>query len=146
MTRMQMVNSRDILKDGLERDPAFRQFWVRTAPARAIANSLIAYRIAHGLSQSDLARRLGVKPSRVERLESGEHNPTWDTLDLLAQRIGLAFWYGSMPIRNKGSGDPPLSATLDASPLVEGASVEDVTTSRTRIVVGAKVVDGMTGS
>jgi DNA-binding XRE family transcriptional regulator len=69
-------------KDALDRqlqDPAFRAAWERTAPARAIALRLAAYRAEHGLSQSALARKLGVSQPTVARLETGEHLPSLQT-------------------------------------------------------------------
>ena len=42
------------------RDPEFRAEWERLAPARAVANRLIAYRADHGLTQTALGRKLGM--------------------------------------------------------------------------------------
>lgn len=41
-------------------------------------------RIDAGLSQSKLARKLGVEPSWVSALERGVHNPTLRTLERVA--------------------------------------------------------------
>lgn len=72
-------------------DPEMREYWERTALARAVANAVIRYRIDHSLSQRALAEKLGWKPSQVARLELGEHNPGMETLAHLAQRLGLRF-------------------------------------------------------
>jgi hypothetical protein len=56
---MTMVSFDDLLNEQLN-DPDFRDYWERTALARAVANQVIKYRIEHDLSQSALARRLGV--------------------------------------------------------------------------------------
>ena len=82
------------LNEVLERqlqDPEMREYWERTALARAVANAVIRFRTQHGLSQRTLAAKLGWKPSQVARLELGEHNPGMDTLTHLAQRLGLRF-------------------------------------------------------
>src|SRR5581483_8057982 len=54
-----------------------------------MAEALVRYRIEYDLSQSQLARLLGVKQPTVARWETGEHNPTWGTLLLLAQKLGI---------------------------------------------------------
>lgn len=71
------------------RDPEFRAEWERLAPARAVANRLIAYRADHGLTQTALARLLGMSQSAIARLEIGEHIPTLATLLKLSDVLGL---------------------------------------------------------
>jgi transcriptional regulator with XRE-family HTH domain len=72
-------------------DPEFRAEWERLAVARAVAATVIAYRSDHGLSQRELARRLGVPQPQVARLENGDHEPSNRTLMRLASRLGLEF-------------------------------------------------------
>ena len=52
---------------------------------------LIRYRSEHGLSQRALASELGVSQPRVVELESGEKNPTFDTLVKIAAVTGAEF-------------------------------------------------------
>jgi len=78
----------DILAEELE-DPEFREQWEHTALARAVALAIVQYRAERHLSQTALAKLLGVKQPTVARWEIGEHNPTWDTLLLLAQKLGI---------------------------------------------------------
>lgn len=54
-------------------------------PARAainvsIARDLIADRIRHGWTQTELARRSGVRLETIGRIESGKHVPRQETL------------------------------------------------------------------
>ncbi len=65
--------------------------WERTALARAVAVRLVAHRAEHGLSQTALARELGMKQPAVARLEIGETNPSIETLRRLSSRLGLEF-------------------------------------------------------
>lgn len=74
-----------------EADPEARARWERTAVARAVANALVTYRTAHGLSQAALAARLGVRQPTISRLELGEHNPSIETLERLAGVLGVRF-------------------------------------------------------
>jgi transcriptional regulator with XRE-family HTH domain len=82
-------------------DPEFRAEWERTAPARAVANRLVAYRAAHGLSQSALARRLGMSQPAVARLEMGEHLPTLTTLARIARALDIEIAVDFLPARRE---------------------------------------------
>lgn len=53
----------DVLAAHLDADPEYRRAWERTALARAVAVKVIAYRVEHGISQTRLARRLGMSPA-----------------------------------------------------------------------------------
>lgn len=82
--------SDEVLARQLE-DPEFRAEWERTAVARAVAAQLVAYRAEHGLSQSALARQLGMQQPAIARLEAGEHNPSFETLTRLSSVLGITF-------------------------------------------------------
>lgn len=73
------------------KDPAFRAEWERTALARSVAIEVIGYRIEHKLTQTALARVLGMKQPAISRLEIGETNPSWDMLVRLADVLGMEF-------------------------------------------------------
>jgi len=79
----------EVLAKHLADDADFRKKWERTALARAVAVQVIAYRAEQGLSQAELAERLGVAQSAVARLESGEHNPAFPTLLRLSEALGV---------------------------------------------------------
>lgn len=85
-----MKSADRVLAEQLE-DPDFRTEWEHRAPARAVAVLVTAYRAEHGLSQSALARLLGVSQPLVARLEAGEHEPTFATLSRLSRTLGLEF-------------------------------------------------------
>jgi ribosome-binding protein aMBF1 (putative translation factor) len=72
-------------------NPEIRREHERTALAHAVAMRVIGYRAAHGLSQTALARRLGMHQSAVARLEAGDHEPSLATLARLAARLGIEF-------------------------------------------------------
>jgi transcriptional regulator with XRE-family HTH domain len=102
----QTVPFRIVLEEEL-RDPEFRAIWERLAPARAVANRVVGYRIDHGLTQTALARKLGVSQPAVGRLEDGEHLPSFETLVRLTERLGMSF---QVEIRPVGAEQPGPSA------------------------------------
>ena len=71
------------------RDPRVRQEYERTAFANAVAVRVIRYRAAHNLSQSALARQLGMRQPAIARLEAGDHEPSLGTLARLARGLGI---------------------------------------------------------
>ena len=86
----ELKTAEQVLAEDL-RDPEFHQEWIRTAPARAVAVQVAAYRAEHNLTQSELARRLGMKQPAIARLEAGEHAPTLETLERLSRGLGVEF-------------------------------------------------------
>ena len=85
------IDSEVLLDDMLKNDPSFRAEWERTAYARAVANEIVRFRIEHGLTQSGLARLVGVSQAAIGRLELGEHEPKISTLQKLSQVLGITF-------------------------------------------------------
>ena len=72
-------------------DDETRAEYDRTVFANAVAIRVIRYRAEHGLSQSALARLLGMKQPGIARLEAGDHEPSLTTLARLARGLGLEF-------------------------------------------------------
>ena len=90
MKRDEMIPAEQVLADQL-RDPEFRDEWERTALARDVSLRLIAYRAEHGLTQTALARQLGMQQPAIARLEAGEHEPSFSMLQRLARHLGMEF-------------------------------------------------------
>lgn len=86
---IRLVKAKDLVAEQLGSDPEFRAEWERTALARAVGVAVFGYRVEHGLSQTQLAKKLGLRQPHVSRLESGEHNPTPEMLQRLASKLGL---------------------------------------------------------
>jgi predicted nucleotidyltransferase/DNA-binding transcriptional regulator YiaG len=57
----------------------------------AFQDQLVAARLAAGLTQSELAARIGTTQSAIARLEGGTITPTVETLSRLAEVAGLRF-------------------------------------------------------
>jgi DNA-binding XRE family transcriptional regulator len=91
-------NEEEVLADALAADPEFAAEWERLGLARTVAARLIAYRSENGLSQRQLAKRLGVSQPRVVELESGEKNPQIETLMKIAATTGIEFAFDVVPV------------------------------------------------
>jgi transcriptional regulator with XRE-family HTH domain len=87
---------KQVLSEHLK-DPAFRERWEQTALARAVAIRVITYRADHELSQTALARDLGMKQPAIARLEAGETNPSMETLARLSAALGVEFLVSIAP-------------------------------------------------
>ena len=70
-------------------DQEFTRIWKATELADRIATMLIAYRAKHRLTQTALARQLGMRQPAIARLEAGEHTPSIQTLVRLAESLGI---------------------------------------------------------
>ncbi|MGI8410965.1 MAG: helix-turn-helix domain-containing protein [Solirubrobacteraceae bacterium] len=89
MTRLTELKTGAELVTADARDPEVAAELARTALANQLAILVIRYRVDHGLTQTALARKLGMKQPQVARLEAGDHEPSVGTLARLANRLGI---------------------------------------------------------
>ena len=75
-----------------KKDPKFRQEYEALEEEFALFDELLKARRAAGLTQEEVARRMGTKPPAVARLEAGggrgQHSPSIATLRKYAQAVG----------------------------------------------------------
>jgi ribosome-binding protein aMBF1 (putative translation factor) len=76
------------------RDPAYRAAQDRLAPYEGIARFVIMRRAELGLTQEQLADRMGTSHSAISRIESGQHRTSVSTLERLAQALDVRFVMG----------------------------------------------------
>lgn len=69
------------------RNPEYRAELERLAPFEALARIVIRRRGELGLSQAQLAERMGTSHSAISRIESGQHATTARTLKKLAEAL-----------------------------------------------------------
>jgi len=69
------------------RNPEYRAELERLAPYEALARIVIRRRGQLGLSQAQLAKRMGTSHSAISRIESGQHPTTVQTLRRLADAL-----------------------------------------------------------
>ncbi|MEK6275850.1 MAG: helix-turn-helix transcriptional regulator [Actinomycetota bacterium] len=76
------------------RSAAYRQEQARLAPYEEIARLVIKHRLTLGLTQAEVAERMGTSHSAISRIESGQHPTTVATLQRLAEALELRFVVG----------------------------------------------------
>lgn len=77
----------DDIKESLK-DPEFRAEYERLAPYEELAQIVIMRRAALGLTQAELATRMGTTASAISRIESGQHATSAQTLKKLGDAFG----------------------------------------------------------
>lgn len=75
-------------------DSNFRNEFDRLGPYEEFARIVIARRAALGLTQAELAVRMGTTASVVSRIESGQHATNPPTLKKLADAFGVRAVFG----------------------------------------------------
>ena len=78
-----------ILRNAREAGEPFAVDEASAILSRKLLRSLIAARTKAGLSQAEVARRMGVPQPAIVRLEAGTHSPTLTTLARYASAIGV---------------------------------------------------------
>lgn len=73
---------------------AYRAEKQRLAQFEELARLVIKHRAALGISQKELADRVGTSHSAISRLESGRHKTSVETLQRVAEALGVRFVLG----------------------------------------------------
>jgi ribosome-binding protein aMBF1 (putative translation factor) len=76
-----------ILEKELLKDPEVKKEYDRLKPEYELITAMIRARINKGLTQKQLAQKIGTKQSAIARLESGRTNPSILFLKKLAQAL-----------------------------------------------------------
>ena len=78
------------LEKELLADPKVKKEYDHLAPRYAVISEVIAARLKKGLTQKDVAEKLGTKQSAIARLEGGNINPSLEFLQKIAQAMGYS--------------------------------------------------------
>lgn len=76
------------LKKELMKNPAFKAEYDALEDEFCLARELIEARTNAGLSQAELAQRMGTTQSAIARLESGKAPPSMRTIERIAAATG----------------------------------------------------------
>lgn len=71
------------------KNPKFRKAYDDLELEYALIDKIIEKRIKEGLTQTEIARRMGTKQSAISRFESGNYNPTLAFIKKLADALDV---------------------------------------------------------
>ncbi len=80
--------SLEALKQKALQNEKVRTEYEKLADEFDLMNQLITMRTSAGLTQEELARRIGTAKGNISRLERGKGNPSWATLKKYANACG----------------------------------------------------------
>ena len=98
-----MSRLRDLHEKWLD-EPDYREEYERLGPEFELARALIGARAAAGLTQAELAARMGTTQSVIARLEAGRVQPTTATLQRVAHATGTRLRIAFEPTRTTPQG------------------------------------------
>lgn len=75
------------LKKELLRDRKIRLAYENFGPEFSVVAMIIKRRITRGLTQRELAKRVGTRQSAISRLESGSYNPSLSFLQKVSKAL-----------------------------------------------------------
>lgn len=75
------------LKRELLKDKKIKKAYQELGPEFELVLTLIKKRLTRGITQKELARRIGTKQSAIARLESGNYNPTLGFIRKVAEAL-----------------------------------------------------------
>lgn len=81
-----MTNWKDYKKE-LLKNPEFKKEYDALEPEFELAKSIVAYRIAKGLTQKQLAVKAKTKQSSISRLESASGKPSLAFVEKIAKAL-----------------------------------------------------------
>lgn len=87
-----------------ERDPEYLASLRRLEFSEAIARAILRLRMDLGISQAELAKRVGTTGSVISRLERGDHEPSTATLRKIAEATGRRVVFSFARPRRSGLG------------------------------------------
>ena len=83
-----MINYKQFKKQVLKDEEICRAY-NELKPEFDLIQIIIKKRIGQGLTQKELARKMGTKQSSISRFESGNYNPTIDFLKKIATALDV---------------------------------------------------------
>jgi DNA-binding XRE family transcriptional regulator len=86
-TKMPTAAWREVRADWLK-DPAVAAAYEANGPAMEMAFALAEARHAAGLTQAQVAQRMGTSQAAVARMERGVVKPSWTSIERYARAVG----------------------------------------------------------
>ncbi|WED22850.1 helix-turn-helix domain-containing protein [Vibrio sp. JC009] len=89
-----MTSKLQALKNKALADKDVQEAYDELEPEFELINTLLRMRNAAGLTQDQVAQRMGTKEANISRLEKGRGNPTLKTLIKYAKACGCELRFG----------------------------------------------------
>ena len=86
-TKPQAKSWQDLRAEWLA-DPDVAREYERIGPAMEVAFALAEARYAAGLTQAEVAARMGTSQAAVARMERGQSAPSWTSIEKYARAVG----------------------------------------------------------
>ncbi len=101
------MKAREFLAE-LKKAPEFAEAYEELAPEFEIARQIIRLRVDLGLTQKELAEKIGTKQSNISRLENGVGHPSVSLLKRGAKALGtkLCIRFERPPVRPSQAKEP----------------------------------------
>lgn len=84
----------------LMENPEFAEEYDALEEQYAFARQMIQARIASGMTQAELAKKVGTSQANISKLEHGTLNPSLDMVRRLAAGMGMRLKLEFEPVRN----------------------------------------------
>lgn len=88
---------REFLDEKLK-DPEFKKEWDEMEPEFQLIKAMLKGREEQKISQRELADKTGITQADISKMESGDANPTLDTLKRIASGLGMSLQLSFKPI------------------------------------------------
>ena len=80
-------------------DPEFKKEWDELEPEYQLVRAVLNGREKQKLSQRQLSERTGITQADISRIESGEANPTLETIKRIADGLGMSLTISFSPVK-----------------------------------------------
>lgn len=89
----------ELLEEQLK-DSEFQAEWNNIQPEMDVMRAIVDARIKQGLTQTELAQRIGMNQADISKLEHGNRNPSLELLKKLANGLGMELKLSFVPIHS----------------------------------------------
>src|SRR5713101_818912 len=104
------TSAEEVAQERAARSAEYRAERERLAFWSDIAAQIILFRTRQGISQAELAKRIGTSYSAISRLESGQHATNGETLRRIADALGIQIRFELRDSRTEAAEPKALSA------------------------------------
>jgi DNA-binding XRE family transcriptional regulator len=88
-TKLPGIDARELFAAMRREDPEIERAEAAMGSRLVVARNVLGLRVRGGITQTELARRVGTSQPRIAQIESAQANVTIDTLDRVAAAFGV---------------------------------------------------------